>query len=130
MSDVLLKPVSAAQLCRAVNMALSGQAALETKARRLLQERQRDLIQQILVKGSDLLVFHMCLRLSTDRTSDGRPVSEEAVAWAVIAEWAKREGLVNEKEASLLRCIPLTERQNAPFLQASVLGEDFRSSPL
>jgi DNA-binding response OmpR family regulator len=105
--DILLKPVSAAQLCRAVNTALTGQEALQANARRLVQERQRDLIQRILVEGSDLLAFHVCLRLSVDRLSDGRSVSEEAVTWAEIAEQAAREGLVDAEQASLLRSIPV-----------------------
>ncbi len=107
-SDILLKPVSAAQLCRAVNVALAGQHALDTETRRVVQQRQRDLIQRILVKGSDLLAFQVCLRLSTDRSSDGWPVSEEGVTWAEIVERATREGLLNAEQASLLRCIPLT----------------------
>jgi DNA-binding response OmpR family regulator len=107
-SDILLKPVSAAQLCRAVNVALAGQHALDTEAQRVIQQRQRDLIQRILVKGSDLLAFQVCLRLSTDRISDGCPVAEEAVTWAEIVERATREGLLNTEQASLLRCIPLT----------------------
>ncbi len=110
-SDILLKPVSAAQLCRAVNVALAGQQSPDAETRRLVQQRQRDLIQQILVKGSDLLAFQVCLRLSTDRISDGRSVSDEALTWAEIGEWATREGLVNAEQASLLRCIPLTEPQ-------------------
>ncbi len=110
-SDILLKPVSAAQLCRAVNVALAEQQTLDTEARRVVQQRQRDLIQRILVKGSDLLAFQVCLRLSTDRISDGWPVSEEAVTWAEIVERATREGLLNAEQASLLRCIPLTRPQ-------------------
>ena len=110
-SDILLKPVSAAQLCRAVNVALAGHHALDTETRHVVQQRQRDLIQRILVKGSDLLAFQVCLRLSTDRISDGSPVSEEAVTWAEIVERATREGLLNAEQASLLRSIPLTPQK-------------------
>jgi len=53
----------------------------------------------------------VCLRLSTDRISDGSPVSEEAVTWAEIVERATREGLLNAEQASLLRSIPLTPQK-------------------
>jgi DNA-binding response OmpR family regulator len=108
-SDILLKPVSGAQLCRAVNAALAGHHDPERDARQRIQERQRDLIQRILVKGPDLLAFQVCLRLSTDRRSDGRPVSEEAVTWTEIAERAERETLLSSEEANLLRSIPLMQ---------------------
>ncbi|HWT82158.1 MAG TPA: response regulator [Candidatus Acidoferrum sp.] len=107
-SDVLLKPVSGAQLCRAVEVALEGRHGTEAEARRLLHERQKDLIQRILMKGPDHLVFQVCLRLSNDRLLDGRPLSEEAVTWSEIADWAEREALVNAEEANLLRRVSLT----------------------
>ena len=108
-SDILLKPVSGAQLCRAVEVALAGRPGMAADARRLVQERQKDLIQRILTKGPDHLVLQVCLRLSNDRWSDGRPLSEEAVTWSEIADWAEREALLNAEEAKLLRCIPLTQ---------------------
>ncbi len=109
--EILFKPVSAAQLCRAVNVALEGKADLDTEALRLVHERQRDLIKRILIKGSGKLAYQLCLRLSADLTSDNGATPAEALSWDEITEWAMREALVDAEQASLLRRIPLTRPQ-------------------
>ncbi len=109
--DILLKPVSAAQLCRAVNVALGGQGELDARALRLAQEQQRDLIQRILIDGSDPLAFHICRRMSLDRIESRGSISGEVLTWGQIAQWARREGLVDSEQARLIRGIPVTRPQ-------------------
>ncbi len=113
-ADVLLKPVSGAQLRQAVDAALAEQQEHEVDgdALRLAQDRQSQLIQHLIVEGSDPLVFHTCRRLSLDRTKGRGSLAAEALTWTEISEWAKREGLLNAEQASLLRRIPLTRPQN------------------
>jgi DNA-binding response OmpR family regulator len=105
--EILLKPVSAAQLRRAVNVALESSRELEADDLRVIHERQVDLIKRILSQGSHRLAFQVCLLLAEyawDRTA----TPEEALAWTEVSERASREGLVREEEASLLRRVPLS----------------------
>jgi DNA-binding response OmpR family regulator len=110
-ADILLKPVSGVQLSQAVNAALAGRQEVDADALRLAQERQLQLIQHLIVEGSDSLVFHTCRRLSWDRMRGTGSLSGDALTWTEIAERATREGLVDAGQASLLRCIPLTRPQ-------------------
>ncbi len=107
-ADVLLKPVSGTDLLQAVDTALASQQRLDEDALRGVQERQGQLIQHLIVEGSDPLVFHTCRRLSLDRTNGKGSLAVEALTWGEIAEWATREGLVDAEQASLLRRIPKT----------------------
>ncbi len=112
-TDVLLKPVSGAQLRQAVDAALAEQQEheVDADALRLAKERQSQLIQHLIVEGSDPLVFHTCRRLSLDRTRGRGTLAAAALTWTEISEWAKREGLLNAEQASLLRRIPMTRPQ-------------------
>ncbi len=112
-TDVLLKPVSGAQLRQAVDAALTEQQepGADADSLRLAKERQSQLIQHLIVEGSDPLVFHTCRRLSLDRTRGRGSLAAEALTWTEISEWAKREGLLNAEQASLLRRIPMTRPQ-------------------
>lgn len=112
-SEILLKPVSEAQLRQAVDAALVGQQELDADALRLAQERQGQLILRLIVEGPDPLVFHTCRRLSLDRLGGRGSLSGEALTWADIAEWAKRERLLDAEEAHLLRRIPLARSRKA-----------------
>jgi DNA-binding response OmpR family regulator len=112
-SDILLKPVSEAQLRQAVDAALVGQQELDADALRLAQERQGQLVQRLIVEGPDPLVFHTCRRLSLDRLGGRGSLSGEALTWADIAEWAKQERLLDAEEAHLLRRIPLARPRKA-----------------
>ncbi len=105
--EILFKPVTAAQLCRAVNVALEGKPDPEVEAPRLLPERRRRLIKRILVAGSPPLAYQVCLRVSADRTGDSTPTPEEVQTWAEISDRAGREGLLNPEEDSLLRRIDI-----------------------
>jgi DNA-binding response OmpR family regulator len=110
-SDILLKPVSGSQLCQAVDTALAGQPALDPDALQPTRELQRDLIQRLIVEGPDALVFHICRRLSLDRMGGRGSMAGDALTWADIAEWGKREGLLDAEQAHLLRRLPQTGRQ-------------------
>ncbi len=106
-ADILLTPVSGAELLQAVETALAGQPEPDAETLRQAQERQRQIIQHLIVEGSDPLVFHTCRRLSLDRTKGRGSLAGETLTWGEIAEWAKREGLVDAEQASLLQRIPL-----------------------
>jgi len=107
-AGILLKPVSSVQLRQGVDAALAARQEMDADALRLAQDRQRQLIQHLIVEGSDSLVFHTCRRLSWDRTRGTHSPLGDALTWTEISEWAKCEGLVDSEQASLLRCIPLT----------------------
>jgi DNA-binding response OmpR family regulator len=107
-ADILLKPVSGAQLRQAVDGALAGQDEPDADTLRQTQERQRKLIQRLIVEGSDALVFHTSRRLSLDRTRGRGARGREAMTWGQIAEWASCEGLVDAEQAGLLRRIHLS----------------------
>ncbi len=110
-TGVLLKPVSGAELRQAVDSALASEQELDAEALRRVQEHQGQLIQRLIVEGSDSLAFHACRRMSLDRTWGRGSLAGEALTWSEIAEWAKREGLVDATQASLLRRIPVTRAQ-------------------
>lgn len=110
-SDILLKPVSGSQLCQAVDAALAGQHAFDPGALQPIRELQRDLIHRLIVEGPDSLVFHLCRRLSLDRMGGRGSMAGDALTWAEIAEWGRREGLLDVEQALLLRRLPRTGRQ-------------------
>jgi CheY-like chemotaxis protein len=115
-ADVLLKPVSEPQLCRAVDNVLTGrQTPSPIGACRLTQHRQRELVRRLIVDGPDRLAFHVYRRLCADRS---RPWaaggSAEVLSWRQIAEWARLEGLLEPEEASLICAMDLSERSDAP----------------
>ncbi len=106
-ADILLKPVSGAQLREVVDTALAGKRELGADALRLARERQRGIILRLIVEGSDSLAFHVSRRLCADRMKTKSPRLADALTWEEIAEWGVREGLLDVEEASLLRCVPL-----------------------
>jgi DNA-binding response OmpR family regulator len=110
-ADILLKPVSGAQLRQAVDAALASHHEPDADALRLAQERQSQLIQRLILQGSDLLVFHTCRRISVDRSKERGSAPADALTWTEISDWARREGLVDAEQASLLRRIPATRQQ-------------------
>lgn len=112
-TDILLKPVSGSQLCQVVDAALAGQQELDPDGLKPTRERQRDLIQRLIIEGPDPLVFHICRRLSLDRMGGRASMSPDAPTWTEIAEWGKREGLLDAEQARLLRRMPQTGRQRA-----------------
>lgn len=107
-ADILLKPVSGAQLREVLETALAGQQEKNEDALRLARERQRDLILHLITEGPDSLAFHVSRRLCADRTKTRSAWSAEALTWEEIADWGLREGLLDAEQASLLRRIPLT----------------------
>ncbi len=110
-ADVMLKPVSAAQLRQAVDAALADQPEPDAHTLRQTRERQDQLVKRLIVEGPDPLVFQAWRRSTLDRTRPRGSLSAEALTWGEIAAWAKSEGLVDAEEAGLLRRIPLTRTQ-------------------
>lgn len=106
-TDILLKPVSGAQLREAVDHALAGRQELDADALRLARSRRQELILRLIFEGSDPLASHICRRVSADRTRMKGPRSADALTWTEIAEWGKREGLLDAEQARLLRRVPL-----------------------
>jgi len=107
-ADVLLKPVSGVKLREAVDTILATKEQPDAEALRLDRQRQRELILRLIVKGPDSLVFHISRRICADRTSTGSSNHAETLTWADIADWGRREGLLNAEQASLLRRVPVT----------------------
>jgi CheY-like chemotaxis protein len=85
--------------------ALASHQELDADALGRVQERQGQIIQRLIVEGSDSLAFHACRRLSLDPMKGRGSLAGEGPTWA-DAERAKREGVVNAEEARLLRQIP------------------------
>ena len=110
--DILLKPVSSAQLRQAVEAVLARpQEAQTEETLEKVQEQQFQLIQRLIVEGSDSLVFQTCRRLSSDRMRGRGSFAGNAPSWTEIAEWAKYEGLLDAQQARLLSRIPATRPQ-------------------
>ena len=110
--DILLKPVSSAQLRQAVEAVLARQQEGETEETlEKIHEQQFQLIQRLIVEGSDALVFQTCYRLSSDRMRGRGSLSGNALSWTEITEWAKHEGLLDAEQARLLRRMPATRPQ-------------------
>ncbi len=112
-ADILLKPVSGAQLREVVEATLAGRREKNEDALRLARERQRDLILRLIVEGPDSLAFHVSRRLCADRTKTRSSWSAGALTWEEIAEWGMREGLLNAEQAGLLRRVSCTESPKA-----------------
>jgi DNA-binding response OmpR family regulator len=113
-ADILVKPVSGAQLLEAVARALApSHQPPDLAALRGLRERQGALIFRLINDGSDALALHVARRLSADRTAPKRRGATEALTWAEIAMWGAQEGLLDPEEARVLRFVPLAEPHNA-----------------
>ncbi|OGC01394.1 MAG: hypothetical protein A3G35_02085 [candidate division NC10 bacterium RIFCSPLOWO2_12_FULL_66_18] len=106
-TDILLKPLSAAQLREVVDRALAAQLELDADALRLAWRRQQELILRLILEGPDPLAFHICRRICADRTRMKSPRSADALTWTEVAEWGMREGLLDAEQARLLRRVPL-----------------------
>jgi len=111
--DILLKPVSGAQLREVLEATLAGRQEKDEDALRLARECQRDLIMHLIVEGPDSLAFHVSRRVCADRTKTRRSWSADALTWDEIADWGIREGLLNAEQASLPRRVPLTTPSKA-----------------
>ncbi len=102
-AEVLLKPVSEPQLCRAVDNVLSGRQAAPIAAFRLLRHRQRELVRRLIVEGPDRLAFHVYRRLCADRNRVAPPAGgADVLRWGQIAEWARLEGLLDAEQAEVV----------------------------
>jgi DNA-binding response OmpR family regulator len=101
--DILLKPFASTRLSQMVESILSESPAQDAEEGSPLLHRQQGLIRRLIEQGPDSLVFHVYRRLRADRVRTKNAVSAEALTWTEIAEWAKREGLLDPEQASLLR---------------------------
>ena len=90
--------------------------SLNSEAQRWERQRQGELILHLLVKGSDPLVFQIAQRICADRTYAPPADRAMALTWADIADWGRREGLLEVEQAHLLRRVPLARalRAQAP----------------
>lgn len=106
-TDILLKPVSGAQLREAVDRAMAGQLELDADALRRARSLRQQLILRLIAEGPDVLAYHIYRRICADRTRIKSPKSADALTWTEIAEWGMREGLLDAEQARLLRRVPL-----------------------
>ena len=113
---VLPKPVSGVHLREAVDRLVEPYGPLSPEAQRWERQRQGELILHLLVKGSDPLVFQIAQRICADRTYAPPADRAMALTWADIADWGRREGLLEVEQAHLLRRVPLARalRAQAP----------------
>lgn len=113
---VLPKPVSGVRLREAVDRLVGPHGSLSPEVQRWERQRQGELILLLLVKGSNPLVFQIAQRIQADRTY--APPADRAMAptWADIADWGRREGLLEAEQARLLLRVPLARplRAQAP----------------
>ncbi|HWT83527.1 MAG TPA: hypothetical protein VN648_32550 [Candidatus Methylomirabilis sp.] len=107
-TQVLLKPVSAAHLRQGVDVALAKAWRLKVNPLVSKQDRLAQLIRRLLVGGSDALALHVYRRLCTDRTWSTRPRPAGTLTWTEIAEWGFHEGLLDPDEGRVVQGIPLT----------------------
>jgi DNA-binding response OmpR family regulator len=117
--DILLKPVSSSRLRELVEAALADRPAQAADVQAQAHQHQRELIGQLIVEGSDALVFHVHRRLCADRTRRRRSsTSADPLTWTEIAEWGKHELLLDAEQARLLRrrqsSAPWAARRDTP----------------
>jgi hypothetical protein len=80
-----------------------AQREREPESVSVVRQRQYQLLERLIVEGSDALAFHVCRRLQADRTRMIGPIWADTLTWVEIAEWATRERLLNAEEVPLLR---------------------------
>jgi hypothetical protein len=82
-----------------------AQCEREPESVSVVRPRQYQLLERLIVEGSDALALHVCRRLQADRTSRIGPTTADTLTWVEIAEWAKRERLLNGEEVPLLQLL-------------------------
>jgi len=122
-AGVLRKPVSGVHLREAVDSVLATQGQPTAEDPWLERKRQQDLILRLITHAPDPLVFHISRRICADRTNGKCSHYGEALSWADIADWGRREGLLDAEQASLLRRVPglpVPSARPDPLFTASV----------
>ena len=117
--DILLTPFLSSRLRELVEAALADRPAQAADVQAQAHQHQRELIGQLIVEGSDALVFHVQRRLCADRTRRRRSTtSADPLTWTEIAEWGKHELLLDADQARLLRrrqsAAPYAARRDTP----------------
>ncbi len=112
-AGLLLKPVEEADLLQAVTLALAADTAWDPESLAEARRRQSALIWRLIVEGSDPFVKQLCRRLSADRETHPWTPSPGALGWSELAQWARREDLVDEEQARLLARVPLPKPASA-----------------
>ncbi len=111
---ILLKPVSHIELLQAVETALAQAETRDAEALWVARKRQEELIWRLIIEGPDPFVMHVCRRLSADRPPEAaRLPAADTLSWSDIAEWARREGLLDAEQAQLLSLVPFPKREAA-----------------
>ena len=118
-AEVLRKPLSGVHFRDAVERILARQGPLHGVPTLSQQERQLELILRLIIEGSDLLVMHISRRLSADRTSLSSSQKAHTLTWDEIAEWGRREGLLDVEQANLLRCVSLVDASKNADVRAA-----------
>jgi DNA-binding response OmpR family regulator len=114
-ADVLLKPVSGVHLREAVDTILATRGQPTVEALQLDRKRQQELILLLIARGPDPLVFHISRRICADRTGARSSNHAETLTWADIADWGRREGLLDAEQASLLCRVSTTTAPRARY---------------
>jgi CheY-like chemotaxis protein len=103
---ILVNPVSAGEVLRAVQSALRDGADPPPDALLLTEHRRSEIIRRLIVEGPDRVAFHVYRRLAADRMLRTGVNPPESLTWPQIAEWAKLERLVTSEEADLVAQAP------------------------
>lgn len=80
-----------------------AQRELEPESASMVGQREYQLLERLIVEGSEALAFQVCRRLQADRVRLRDPMGVDALTWVEIAEWAMRERLLTAEEAPRLQ---------------------------
>jgi hypothetical protein len=101
-AEVIRNEIRAVRVCRT-----GRDASMRTEQNYGI--RAHELIRRLIAEGSDRIAFHVYRRVAADRVYAGNSLSTDTPSWPEIAEWARREGLLDLEQARLLRnASPLT----------------------
>ena len=105
-AEVLRKPVSGVQLRESIGTLMAAQPPPDSQALRLDRPRRQQLILHLIAHGPHRLALQISRRLCADRLHGSAPRDGETLSWKEIADWGRREGLVDAEQARWLSRIP------------------------